>query len=305
MKKAKEILMFKFFTKYHVYLVAVAVTGALAFTMMAASSSPSKTIHPKTGPEFAKTAAMILAKSKTSGGSGVILNSTATGSIILTNAHVCEIIKTGGYVKTINKEVKVRHYKVYTKHDLCLVSVNEDLGVNTQLSPKTPEKYSESVTSGHPNLLPPIVSRGLFSQNLEIEIMVGQKPCDGTETGNDIMYCIFMGAKPVIKKYDSQVISSLIMAGSSGSAVFDSNGYIAGLVFAGSPDGLSYGFIVPHKYVYDFILNSTNYRWKRVSRNLKPSSYLNKVVELRDTCRLFKTIPACSKITFQSIWSQK
>jgi hypothetical protein len=48
------------------------------------------------------------------------------------------------------------------------------------------------------------------------------------------------------------------MPGSSGSGVFNEAGEISGLVFAGSAQGLSYGFIVPLESVKDFITKEYN-----------------------------------------------
>ena len=64
--------------------------------------------------------------------------------------------------------------------------------------------------------------------------------------------CVMLGGLPVIKNYEAQPISATIQPGSSGSAVFDSNGHIAGLVFAGSGD-IGYGFVVPQEYVKYFV----------------------------------------------------
>lgn len=295
--------MRKFLTKYGTHIALM--LGMIGVVAMIGATTPDQFTHPHTGPEYAKTSAMILAMSRKSGGSGVILSSSPKGSIVLTNKHVCEVIQNGGIVKTTKHEAKVRLYKFYTKHDLCMISVRENLGVNTQVAATAPELYSESVSSGHPALLPSISSKGIFTEQMVVKIMIGMKDCDGTEKDNDVLYCIFMGKKPILQDFDAQVTSSLIMAGSSGSAVFDRNGDIAALVFAGSPDGLSYGFLVPHSYVHDFVTNSKDYKWKRVSNKTQPSSFMRKVVELRERCAAFSAaIPGCNELAFQSIWSR-
>ncbi len=297
--------MFEKIKEYLLYLAALASIGGLVLLFNDGFEQQAQAVvmHPKTGPQFAKTSAMILAPSKKSGGSGVILSSSHKGSIILTNKHVCEVITTGGSIKTIDTEVTVRLYKIYDKHDLCMIKVNEDLGVNTQIAKQSPKLYTESITSGHPQLLPPISSHGHFSNYEEIEIAVGLKPCDGTEVDEEMMMCIFMGGKPIIKKFDSQVISSLIMPGSSGSAVFDSEGDISGLVFAGS-SGLSYGFIVPHKYVVDFVENNNRYNWKKVDPRSKMQSAAASITKVRDYCKT-NYIQKCKTVKFNSLWSEE
>ena len=58
---------------------------------------------------------------------------------------------------------------------------------------------------------------------------------------------------PILKTYDSQHTSALVLPGNSGSAVFNSDGEIAGLVFASGSRELHYGIIVPHEYVKFFV----------------------------------------------------
>ncbi len=63
---------------------------------------------------------------------------------------------------------------------------------------------------------------------------------------------MFFGGLPVITTYQARVTSNFIQPGSSGSAVFNSDGYIAGLVFAGSGP-ISWAHIVPAEYVNYFV----------------------------------------------------
>jgi S1-C subfamily serine protease len=66
------------------------------------------------------------------------------------------------------------------------------------------------------------------------------------------MYCALFGVMPIIVTYNSTLVTGLIMPGSSGSAVFNKDGEISALIFAGA-QGLSYGFVVPYEYVRDFV----------------------------------------------------
>lgn len=280
--------------------IAVLAVSMLAVAGTMATQATDKTIYPKTGAEFAEISAMILAKSKTSGGSGVILHSDLNGSILLTNKHVCEVIQEGGFVETTKLTAEITHYKEYPKHDLCLVNVKVDLGIRTQIAMIEPKLYSEMTISGHPALLPPIVSKGLFSDRKEIDVMTGMKECDGTETEEEMFYCFFYGGKPIIEKFDSQVTSGLIMPGSSGSPVFNDRGEIAGLVFAGS-SGLSYGFIVPHQYVFDFVSTHEKYPWVKVGKE-KESKRGKAPKTSHRRCNRDKNVNF-QKIKCQEIWS--
>lgn len=79
----------------------------------------------------------IVNRAMTSGGTGIILSSTKSESTVLTNDHVCRLLKNGGGLVVTDKE----QYQAATiteseLSDLCLVTVADNLGVETQLSKK-------------------------------------------------------------------------------------------------------------------------------------------------------------------------
>lgn len=242
---------------------------------------------PRTVPEYANTSAMITLDNKRSGGSGVILKSTATQSWVLTNKHVCQLIQNGGLVITAQGEYPVHSFKIYKRHDLCLISVMVNLHVNTHLASKPPAVYSTGTIAGHPALLPTIVTTGHFANRITIALMVGAAPCDGSETDEELLMCIFMGKKPIIQPFEAQPITATIMAGSSGSGVFNSKGEIAGLVFAGE-EGLSYGFIVPYEYVKDFLVNQDRYMTQYPSKDAKKQNFFADVFKMEKICTVTK-----------------
>lgn len=227
-----------------------------------------------------------------SGGTGVILRSAPSRSDILTNNHVCELIKNGGVVITDDdRKHAVIDYKQSTDHDLCLIGVNEDLHVVTQVAEKAPEKYSEAIVSGHPTLLPTIITYGHFSAKRLVQIMIGSRACTQEELeGPNGLICILLGGVPVVKSFEAQVVSATIQPGSSGSAVYNSDGELSGLVFAGSGD-LGYGLIVPYEYVYNFLYKESKHIEAKVPNtminvdfNRAPASS----VSPKDRCRPIK-----------------
>lgn len=281
-------------TKTKAYLgYAVGFTVALASTLYIGHTN-SKTrlmMKPKNAAEFAQTSVMVVMNNEASGGSGVILQSKENESVILTNKHVCEVIQGGGLVKTQTKKYRVYKYKLYGKHDLCMIKVKANLGVETIIATQKPVLYSHVWVSGHPNLLPHVLTEGYFSDYKTIDVMVGMKACDGKETSEEeVMSCLFYGAKPIVKRFKSQLVTATIMPGSSGSGVFDENGEIAGLVFAGSSQGLSYGFIVPLAYVRDFVLNESRYRWRTPFSGSK-GQFFNKTMKtkIQMICHSYKS----------------
>lgn len=206
------------------------------------------------------SAVMITKASGRSGGSGVVIANSPNESTVLTNKHVCQLAKTGGVVKTFNDKVfQVSKILEYKDHDLCLVEVKADLGSSVTVAQSPPKSHGKAIISGHPALLPNVVSSGHFSSRQSIEVFTGTRACTEEDMKDEAvgMLCLFFGNLPVIERYDSQLVTALIMAGSSGSGVFNGNGELNGLVFAGAGD-LSFAFIVPHEYVTAFLKDSAN-----------------------------------------------
>lgn len=238
-------------------------------------STTGKVVYPTNGTELYSTTVMIVNKKETNGGSGVIYTSTESGSIILTNKHVCEVIKHGGLIKTLNYDVEVRRYKKYTHHDLCMIKVDENLKINTKVAKRAGKTFQAALQAGHPHLLPMIVERGEYAGYKVLQIATGVKKCDGTEDGEELLYCIFYGKKPVLESFDSQIVTTKVLPGSSGSAVYNANGEITNLVFAGARDGFSYAFTVPNRFLNDFIKNEASYEWSELEPEQQNASTFN------------------------------
>lgn len=201
------------------------------------------------------TAVKITNLESNSGGSGTIYSSDSSHSEVLTNAHVCGVVKNGGLVHTSSGgSYMVTSFKVSEIHDLCLLTVAADLGGHTRISLAPPTLLDTSTVAGHPRLLPLIVTSGHFSQKMIIQIMTGVKACTQEDLQNPdtILFCVFAGGLPIIKSFESLVVSNTIQPGSSGSAVYDSTGALAAVIFAGAGD-FGYGLAVPQEYVYSFL----------------------------------------------------
>jgi S1-C subfamily serine protease len=236
------------------FLVAFTVVSAIGLLVTFVKGIINPTIKPTSNHEYSLTSVMITKFNGKSGGTGVILSSKKGESKVLTNAHVCELLSSGGFVTTDKTKGVVKYFQISEMHDLCLITTNNNFHVNTKLSDEEPEVYDEAIVSGHPHLLPNIITRGHFSQKEFINVLVGFKPCTELDAMNEntAEYCLQIGNIPIIRQFEAQVISATIMPGSSGSAVFNTKGEIAGLVFAGSGD-FGYGFIVPYEYIDSFV----------------------------------------------------
>ncbi len=185
------------------------------------------TINPTDNAYLASNAVEILGQY--GGGSGVVLYSTPVSSAVLTNRHVCDSIAHKGTVFSDTSEMfAVINYRKSLTHDLCEILVAGDLKGGVEIASSSPIAYSNAIVVGHPHLLPTVITTGHFGKKMIVTIMGASLPLQ------------------------AQTVSALIAPGSSGSAVYNANGELSGLVFAGSGD-ISFGLIVPLEYIKIFL----------------------------------------------------
>lgn len=200
---------------------------------------------------------MVVRSDGRSGGTGIIVSSENALSKILTNKHVCEVIKNGGLVVTTNgKKHAAVSYKESSVHDLCLITVKANLKANTKLATFPPGMFDEAIVSGHPSLLPNVITKGHFSDGVIIDVMTGFRDCTEEDLKNPDpgvgFFCMLIGKLPVVRRYEAVLVTATIMPGSSGSGVYNSSNELSGVVFAGSGD-IGYAFTVPYEYVAYFL----------------------------------------------------
>lgn len=189
------------------------------------------------------------------GGTGIILKSTTTVSLVLTNSHVCGVVEDGGLVSSRAGNFQVIAYKKSEVADLCLIKVAGDLRGGVKIAKRPPVPYYEkALVSGHPALYPNVKSTGHFSGRESIQILVGFKPCTVEDLADEdkAYVCELLGGLPIIKNFDSVLVTATIMPGSSGSAVYNEDMELSGVVFAGQGD-LGYAWTVPYEYMKNFI----------------------------------------------------
>lgn len=247
--------------RHIVAFALVILTGMLSLKYFDSTS------YPKSVEELSKTSVMIYSNSGS--GSGVILSSNKKRSLILTNAHVCSMfVSESPTVSTEDdKKLSVVNYKLYDKHDLCLVKVKENLGISIKVSNTSLLKYDIIRVAGHPLGLPTIVSIGNFSGDYTSIIYEGHVPCtqDPKELDDsELLSCILTGKMPVFSEYKGKVLSIIIAGGSSGSGVFNEKGELCGLIFAARADRGTMGFAasVPLESIRDFLENQDKYEWE-------------------------------------------
>lgn len=267
-------------------------------------------VRPKSVSDAAETSVMLTDMQMKSGGTGVILKSEKNSSVILTNKHICKILQGGGLAVRNGQQYLVDSVKRYPLHDLCLVKVSRNLGVNTKVADSAPNLFSEASISGHPNLLPHVLTRGSFTGHQIITLMVGLRDCTKEDLqGPYALYCAFMGGMPILQSFEAQVVSATILPGSSGSAVYNASGEISGLVFAGAGNGLGYAYIVPWEYIVDFLSIAPELPYEP-AQQLKYDTAIRSIFNVQHQCqedtedaKKYKNL--CNSVKSYIIWNEQ
>lgn len=234
-------------TKTTIGVVAVAAVAYSGLTLISGKNDTTR------------SSVMITNVAGNSGGTGVIYASSDTSSLVLTNRHVCEVARKGGFVRSQNGNFLVKSIRPSETHDICMVKVVGNLGTSTKIASRPPRSFYEFATiSGHPSLLPNVVTSGHFSGRQSIEVLTGFRRCTNDELSKDPFTCLLLGGYPIVRRYDSVLVTATIMPGSSGSGVYNSDNELSGLAFAGNR-GIGYAWTVPYEYLHYFL--DTEYFW--------------------------------------------
>ena len=233
--------------------------GAGAFTLLPNGNDPKK------------ASVFITNYQGNSGGSGAVISIKDGKSTVLTNKHVCEVVKNGGYVRdSEGSNHVVETIRMSKDHDLCLVTVNKELPSKLDLSKKAADNFEKVTTVGHPRLLPTTITQGHAGPVIDISVVTGSKECPSSPEGlsdDEIFSCMFFGKLPIISKLPAQYTTTMIQPGSSGSPTVNESGDIIGVIFAGSGD-IGFGFMVPYTFVKNFLQGSDNSEEIKVSKEV-------------------------------------
>jgi hypothetical protein len=280
---------------------------ALAFAIVLAGFSLYSHINNN---DIIQSAVKVTNLEGNSGGSGVVLSSNSTESLVLTNAHVCGVVVDGGTVSGHNAIGMVKSYKVSQYHDLCLITVSGNLRASTRIADRGPAPYyEEAQISGHPHLYPNVVTKGHFSDTQVITVLMDIRDCtaeDMKDPESGFM-CLMFGGIPVVRTFQAMLVTAAIMPGSSGSGVYNSNKDLTGLAFAGSGD-LSYAWTVPYAYLKYFLTTEISLLEAKlpnlsneVANKEKQSSRAERIRKFRSNCTA--SIPICTTTATDLIWS--
>lgn len=197
-----------------------------------------------------------------SGGTGVHVNTPHGQTLILTNAHVCEVENEKGVVFVTDESGRTMPRRVIEKSeftDLCIVEgMPGASGLNLGSKPSIGEIVA---VIGHPRLAPTTVSRGeLTSQQLITVLDHALNPNDPKDTCNlpknkIVTMMSFFGPVEVcaieINAYLSNIV---ILPGNSGSPLVNKYGNLIGLAFAGDNE-VHWAAIVAFEDIEKFLGN--------------------------------------------------
>lgn len=256
--------------------------------------------------------AMITNKDVTHGGTGIVYKSTAKGSYVLTNDHVCRAIKDGGgVIKTTQGTYQVQSMLESQVSDLCLTFTPANLNQNTKVASTEPKFLDTAKVSGHPALMPTVITTGHFSGRDIIQVVTGFTPCTNDELSNPQfgLICLIFGGVPVIKSYESLLVTATIMPGSSGSGVYNENDELSGVVFAGSGD-IGYAWTVPYDQMVAFLTNEVSTgKWTNLDQQVhilekteNSSKHLKEVLKKCNEATDERVLNLCSVLRRDTTW---
>jgi len=232
------------------------------------------------------------------GGTGSIIETSASKSTILTNAHVCNgAVRTGSSVITRDRKIhQIQSVLLSENYDLCLITVDENLKHSLKIASESPTTFENATVVGHPQLLPTVISKGLFGDKLPITLLVDAKKCTEKdfEDPNKAIYCIFFGLYPIFRTYESQLVSALIMPGNSGSAIVNSNNEISAVVYAGNGRGLSFAFAMPLEAIQNFVADAKDREFTSVEAFTTQRTGEPSVAAVKVLMRLISESTACA-----------
>lgn len=193
----------------------------------------------------------------TSGGTGFHIKTESGEVYILTNKHVCGLADENDNViveQNGHREVR-KVLKRYKDHDLCLVTKMKDHSNFIKIAGSA-TKGEDIIVVGHPGLRYLTLAHGEYvgRTNININSVVNnQQEClDGKIIPDPIINILF-NKLVCVKTYISDSISSPIYGGNSGSPVVNKWGKLIGVVFAGNRSQPNDGYMVPLRFVKDFL----------------------------------------------------
>lgn len=192
--------------------------------------------------KISKSVVKITEKTGKRGGTGFHVKGASGQTIIVTNAHVCELGRKQGYVYVASEAYGTRpvprrilEQSVFT--DLCAVEALPGFdGLSVAKAAYLKEVYT---VTGHPELMPLARTSGQFLGLEEVDVadhVINSKnpedKCDDPKNRIVEMDFFFFSAQVCIIHVTAVLSNIQILPGNSGSPATNSSGEVVGVVFA-------------------------------------------------------------------------
>jgi S1-C subfamily serine protease len=186
---------------------------------------------------------------ESSGGTGFIMN-TQRGNVIITNAHICEVLGVSGLGQVrIPTEAKPRlaHVvKISSRADLCMMTAFDDIeGLTLGSAPSLNDLVH---VVGHPLLQPstPISGRIVAKTIALIPSVIDRcEPRRGSSVAGTFLFMCW-------NAYNANMSTLVIYPGNSGSPVVNFYGNVIGVVFASNRITI-HGLLVTFQDLKEFL----------------------------------------------------
>ncbi len=174
-----------------------------------------------------------------------VKNIEGNKSFIITNQHVCSMKQNSAYLLTLQtgERVTAKYIRVDAFADICLLEADAVIPP-LKISEENASYGDRVITIGGPEGVYPVIVDGFVSGYYDIEMK--------NEPDEEGQFEIHFRA---------QVISAPTYPGSSGSPVFDTNGIVVGIVFAGLIDKDHITYMVPVNEVLRFLDRTKHVRY--------------------------------------------